>query len=132
VLKIYGSTGSIEHVIEAGSDKTHRIEVTPDGAKLYPENEEDTFSSVIDLKAREGAQAHQEDIRCGRLNNYRGEQNRQMSGDDSEDQALDREPRNLLYEKAFGGGEIQPALLMAGATTGTGIGLRRSDQCRSR
>ena len=52
MLKIYGSTGSIEHVIEAGSDKTHRIEVTPDGAKLYPENEEDTFSSVIDLKAR--------------------------------------------------------------------------------
>jgi hypothetical protein len=32
---------------------------------------------------------------------------RQMSGADSEDQALDREPRNLLYEKAFGGGEIQ-------------------------
>jgi YVTN family beta-propeller protein len=45
-------TGSIDYVIEVGSEKAHRIEVTPDGSKLYSENEEDTFSSVIDLKER--------------------------------------------------------------------------------
>jgi YVTN family beta-propeller protein len=52
VLEMDAGTGSIQHVIEVGSDKAHRIEVTPDGSKLYSENEEDTFSSVIDLKAR--------------------------------------------------------------------------------
>jgi DNA-binding beta-propeller fold protein YncE len=52
VLEIDAKTGGIEHTIEVGSDKAHRIEVTPDGSKLYSENEEDTFSSVIDLKAR--------------------------------------------------------------------------------
>jgi YVTN family beta-propeller protein len=52
VLEMNAGTGSIEHVIEVGSDKAHRIEVTPDGLKLYTENEEDTFCSVIDLKAR--------------------------------------------------------------------------------
>jgi DNA-binding beta-propeller fold protein YncE len=52
VLEMDAGTGSIEHVIEVGSDKAHRIEVTPDGSKLYTENEEDTFSCVIDLKAR--------------------------------------------------------------------------------
>jgi DNA-binding beta-propeller fold protein YncE len=52
VLEMNAETGSIEHVIEVGSDKAHRIEVTPDGAKLYTENEEDTFACVIDLKAR--------------------------------------------------------------------------------
>jgi YVTN family beta-propeller protein len=53
VLELDASTGKIQHVIEVGSDKAHRIEVTPDGSKLYTENEEDTFASVIDLKARE-------------------------------------------------------------------------------
>jgi DNA-binding beta-propeller fold protein YncE len=52
VLEMDAATGSIEHVIEVGSDKAHRIEVTPDGSKLYTENEEDTFGCVIDLKAR--------------------------------------------------------------------------------
>jgi DNA-binding beta-propeller fold protein YncE len=52
VLEMNAGTGSIEHVIEVGSDKAHRIEVTPDGCKLYSENEEDTFSCIIDLKAR--------------------------------------------------------------------------------
>ena len=52
VLEMNADTGAIEHVIEVGSDKAHRIEVTPDGAKLYTENEEDTFGCVIDLKAR--------------------------------------------------------------------------------
>jgi DNA-binding beta-propeller fold protein YncE len=52
VLEMDAGTGKIEHVIEVGSDKAHRIEVMPDGSKLYTENEEDTFGSVIDLKAR--------------------------------------------------------------------------------
>jgi DNA-binding beta-propeller fold protein YncE len=52
VLEMDAAAGSIEHVIEVGSDKAHRIEVTPDGSKLYTENEEDTFACVIDLKAR--------------------------------------------------------------------------------
>jgi DNA-binding beta-propeller fold protein YncE len=52
VLEMDAGTGSIKHVIEVGSDKAHRIEVTPDGSKLYTENEEDTFACVIDLKAR--------------------------------------------------------------------------------
>jgi DNA-binding beta-propeller fold protein YncE len=52
VLEIDASAGKIIHVIEVGSDKAHRIEVTPDGSKLYTENEEDTFGCVIDLKAR--------------------------------------------------------------------------------
>lgn len=52
VLEMDAQKGSIEHVIEVGSNKAHRIEVTPDGSKLYTENEEDTFGSVIDLKQR--------------------------------------------------------------------------------
>ena len=52
VLEMDAATGAIQHIIEVGSDKAHRIEVLPDGSKLYTENEEDTFSSVIDLRAR--------------------------------------------------------------------------------
>jgi DNA-binding beta-propeller fold protein YncE len=52
VLEMDAGKGSVAHVIEVGSDKAHRIEVTPDGSKLYTENEEDTFACVIDLKAR--------------------------------------------------------------------------------
>jgi DNA-binding beta-propeller fold protein YncE len=52
VLEIDATVGKIMHVIEVGSDKAHRIEVTPDGSKLYTENEEDTFASIVDLKAR--------------------------------------------------------------------------------
>jgi DNA-binding beta-propeller fold protein YncE len=52
VLEMDAISGKIKHVIEVGSDKAHRIEVTPGGSKLYTENEEDTFGCVIDLKAR--------------------------------------------------------------------------------
>jgi DNA-binding beta-propeller fold protein YncE len=52
VLEMDAAKGSIEHVIEVGSNKAHRMEVLPDGSKLYTENEEDTFASVIDLNAR--------------------------------------------------------------------------------
>jgi DNA-binding beta-propeller fold protein YncE len=52
VLEMDAQTGAIEHVTEVGSDKAHRIEVLPNGSKLYTENEEDTFASVIDLHER--------------------------------------------------------------------------------
>jgi YVTN family beta-propeller protein len=52
VLEMDAATGKIQHVIEVGSDKAHRIEVLPDGGKLYSENEEDAFASVIDLRTR--------------------------------------------------------------------------------
>jgi DNA-binding beta-propeller fold protein YncE len=52
VLEMDASTGKIQHVIEAGSNNAHRIEVLPDGSKLYTENEEDGFASVLDLRAR--------------------------------------------------------------------------------
>jgi DNA-binding beta-propeller fold protein YncE len=52
VLEMDAAKGSIEHVMEVGSNKAHRMEVLPDGSKLYTENEEDTFASVIDLNAR--------------------------------------------------------------------------------
>lgn len=51
ILEMDSSDGAIQNVTEVGSDKAHRIEVTPDGTKLYTENEEDTFASVVDLKA---------------------------------------------------------------------------------
>ena len=52
VLEMDSKTGAIGHVIEVGSNKAHRIEVLPDGSKLYTENEEDPFASVIDLVNR--------------------------------------------------------------------------------
>ena len=52
ILEMDAQKGSIEHVIEVGSNKAHRMEVMPGGEKLYTENEEDTFGCVIDLKAR--------------------------------------------------------------------------------
>ncbi len=52
VLEMDARTGAIGHVIEVGSNKAHRIEVLPDGSKLYTENEEDPFASVIDLATR--------------------------------------------------------------------------------
>lgn len=52
VLEMDAATGRIEHVIEVGSNKAHRMEVLPDGSKLYTENEADAFASVIDLEAR--------------------------------------------------------------------------------
>ena len=51
VLDMDANTGGVKHVIEVGSNKAHRMEVLPDGSKLYTENEEDVFASVIDLAA---------------------------------------------------------------------------------
>jgi DNA-binding beta-propeller fold protein YncE len=52
VAEMDGVTGEIRHVIEVGSTNAHRIEVLPDGSKLYTENEEDPFATVIDLASR--------------------------------------------------------------------------------
>jgi YVTN family beta-propeller protein len=52
VLEMEPDSGAIEHVIEVDSNKAHRSEVLPDGSKLYTENEEDTFGSVVDLATR--------------------------------------------------------------------------------
>ena len=38
--------------IEAGSRNCHRLEISPDGTRIYTENEEDRSVSVIDLQAR--------------------------------------------------------------------------------
>ena len=59
VLEMDARTGAIMHVMEVGSNKAHRIEVLPDGSKLYTENEEDPFASVIDLVTRKRARTIQ-------------------------------------------------------------------------
>jgi YVTN family beta-propeller protein len=38
--------------MDVGSTNPHRIELLPDGSKLYTENEEDPFATVIDLCQR--------------------------------------------------------------------------------
>jgi len=52
VLEMDAESGRILHAIETGSSNAHRMELLPDGSKLYTENEEDAFVSVIDLRAR--------------------------------------------------------------------------------
>ena len=52
MLELDAQSWEISHVIEVGSNKAHRMEVLPDGTKLYTENEEDSSASVIDLKSR--------------------------------------------------------------------------------
>lgn len=50
VLEIEPESGSIRRAYNVGSRNAHRIDVLPDGSKLYTENEEDGFASVIDLR----------------------------------------------------------------------------------
>jgi YVTN family beta-propeller protein len=52
VLEMDAGSGAIVNAIEVGSDKAHRIAVLPDGSKLYTENEEDPFASVVDLATK--------------------------------------------------------------------------------
>ncbi|MEA2211827.1 MAG: hypothetical protein QOF83_1775 [Solirubrobacteraceae bacterium] len=52
VLEMDPESGAIEHVIAVESTNAHRLEVLPDGSKLYTENEEDAFASVVDLATR--------------------------------------------------------------------------------
>jgi DNA-binding beta-propeller fold protein YncE len=46
------AAGTVQHVIEIGSTNAHRIEVMPDGSKLFCEDEEDAACSVVDLRTR--------------------------------------------------------------------------------
>ncbi|MCK8788098.1 hypothetical protein M0638_27455 [Roseomonas sp. NAR14] len=50
VLEIDPRTGAHGRVFDVGSTNAHRIEVLPDGSRLYVENEEDPFASVVDLR----------------------------------------------------------------------------------
>jgi len=52
VLELDATTGEHRGVFDVGSTNAHRIEVLPDGSKLYAENEEDSFVTVIDLRRR--------------------------------------------------------------------------------
>ena len=52
ILEMDGETGDHVAAIEVGSTNAHRIEVLPDGSKLYTENEEDASASVVDLHTR--------------------------------------------------------------------------------
>ena len=46
------AAGAIQHVIDLGSRNAHRIEVMPDGSKLFAEDEEDAACSVVNLATR--------------------------------------------------------------------------------
>jgi YVTN family beta-propeller protein len=52
VLEIERQTGAIQQVLNVESKKAHRIEITPDGSKLYAETEEDCYIAVLDLRSR--------------------------------------------------------------------------------
>ena len=52
VLELDPATGAIRHAMATGSINSHRIEVLPDGSKLYAENEEDLFVTVLNLRSR--------------------------------------------------------------------------------
>ncbi|MGB9366694.1 MAG: cytochrome D1 domain-containing protein [Xanthobacteraceae bacterium] len=46
------ATNTVVDAIEAGSTNAHRLIISPDGQRLYTENEEDAAISVIDLPKR--------------------------------------------------------------------------------
>ena len=46
------AAGAIQHVIDLGSRNAHRIEVMPDGSKLFAGDEEDAACSVVNLETR--------------------------------------------------------------------------------
>ena len=52
VLEIERQTGAIQHALNVESKKAHRIEITPDGSKLYAETEEDGYIAILDLRSR--------------------------------------------------------------------------------
>jgi YVTN family beta-propeller protein len=52
VAVIDRSTHRVVDVIDAGSTNAHRLIISPDGGRLYTENEEDATVSVIDLPKR--------------------------------------------------------------------------------
>ncbi len=52
VLQIKQQTGAIQKVLNVESKKAHRIEITPDGSKLYAETKEDGYLALLDLHSR--------------------------------------------------------------------------------
>ena len=52
IAMIDGSTHTVVGTIESGSTNGHRLAISPDGRRLYTENEEDATVSVIDLPRR--------------------------------------------------------------------------------
>src|SRR5262245_8685131 len=52
VAVIDRTTHKVVDVIESGSTNGHRLIISPDGERLYTENEEDATVSVIDLPSR--------------------------------------------------------------------------------
>ncbi len=52
IAMIDRSTHTVVGTIESGSTNGHRLVISPDGRRLYTENEEDATVSVIDLPAR--------------------------------------------------------------------------------
>ena len=52
VLELDAQTGVIQQVLGVDSNKAHRIEITPDGSKLYAETEEDGYLAILDLRSR--------------------------------------------------------------------------------
>ena len=52
VAMIDPATSQVAGTIETGSANAHRLIISPDGERLYTENEEDASISVIDLPAR--------------------------------------------------------------------------------
>jgi len=52
VVAIDRSTHKVVDAIDSGSTNGHRLIISPDGARLYTENEEDATISVIDLPKR--------------------------------------------------------------------------------
>ncbi|HEY0934781.1 MAG TPA: hypothetical protein VGD91_13690 [Trebonia sp.] len=52
VLELDPRSGEHRAVIDVGSGNAHRIEILPDGSKLYTENEQDATATVVDLAQR--------------------------------------------------------------------------------
>ncbi len=52
VAIIDADRNAVIDTIDAGSCNCHRLEISPDGTRVYTENEEDCSVSVIDLQAR--------------------------------------------------------------------------------
>lgn len=50
ILELDAAAGVIRNAMEAGSTNTHRIDLSPDGTRLYAENEEDPFVGIFDLR----------------------------------------------------------------------------------
>ena len=60
VAVIDRKTNKVVEAIDSGSTNGHRLIISPDGKRLYTENEEDATVSVIDLTTRKPARQDQD------------------------------------------------------------------------